>query len=75
MATGERQYNHRLPGLEPGSIAPRTQQSEPLALRLPPDGPRLKAGETVGYNQSRSNSLMLVFDRVCASTRLTITAQ
>ena len=36
----------RHPGLEPGSIAPQTQRPEPLAMRLPPDGPRLKAGVT-----------------------------
>jgi hypothetical protein len=35
--------------------------------------PRLQA--LLAPDQSRSNSLMLVFDRVCASTFFTITAQ
>ncbi|OJU17478.1 MAG: hypothetical protein BGN95_19965 [Sphingomonas sp. 66-10] len=45
----ERSGHHiiiRHPGLEPGSIAPQAQPLEPPAPRLPPDGPRLKAGVT-----------------------------
>ena len=36
----------RHPDLEPGSIMPQARPQEVLALRLPPDGPRLKAGVT-----------------------------
>ena len=41
-----------------------------VALREPPD-----AGRPAGNAQSRSNSLIPVLERVCASTVLTITAQ
>jgi hypothetical protein len=36
---------------------------------------RAVPGHDKGWRQSRSNSLMEVFDRVFSSTRLTITAQ
>lgn len=52
-----------------------TAKSPPTCVAGGAAGPERRAAPRTIHPQSRSSSLIPVLDRVCASTRLTITAQ